>query len=196
MSTTNNTAQCSPPDAACLWRCSLLVLRSFLSFVALLRLHNDRGARLCLRLQRIRCRRPRHAAGTGPRRPRLLRILGAVIKRRTTSAVPERPPRSIQTKNQHPMVQCRFQLQLQSRLGRNSANTDYQPDLTTETDIAYPGSLNTFNSKSIGDIEIMGMYTGFFKDMSTGIMFGIKLPSGTFTAPGLRSRQSNRHGQH
>ena len=58
-------------------------------------------------------------------------------------------------------------------------------DLTTTTDIAFPGSLNTFNSKSIGDIEIMGMYTGFFKDMSTGIMFGVKLPSGTFTAPGF-----------
>ena len=58
-------------------------------------------------------------------------------------------------------------------------------DLTTTTDIAFPGSLNTFNSKSIGDIEIMGMYTGFFKDMSTGIIFGVKLPSGTFTAPGF-----------
>jgi hypothetical protein len=58
-------------------------------------------------------------------------------------------------------------------------------DLTTTTDIAFPGSLNTFNSKSIGDIEIMGMYTGFFKDMSTGIIFGVKLPSGTFTAPGI-----------
>jgi hypothetical protein len=58
-------------------------------------------------------------------------------------------------------------------------------DLTTTTDIAFPGSLNTFNSKSLGDIEIMGMYTGFFKDMSTGIIFGVKLPSGTFTAPGL-----------
>ena len=43
----------------------------------------------------------------------------------------------------------------------------------------------TFNSKDIGDIEIMGMYTGFFKDMSTGIIFGIKLPTGTFTAPGI-----------
>jgi len=58
-------------------------------------------------------------------------------------------------------------------------------DLTTETDIAFPGSLSTFNSKSLGDIEIMGMYTGFFKDMSTGLMFGIKLPTGTFTAPGM-----------
>jgi hypothetical protein len=58
-------------------------------------------------------------------------------------------------------------------------------DLTTTTNIAFPGSLNTFNSKDIGDIEIMGMYTGFFKDMSTGVVFGVKLPSGTFTAPGL-----------
>ena len=31
----------------------------------------------------------------------------------------------------------------------------------------------------------MGMYTGFFKDMSTGIIFGLKLPTGTFTAPGF-----------
>jgi hypothetical protein len=58
-------------------------------------------------------------------------------------------------------------------------------DLITTTNIAFPGSLNTFNSKDIGDIEIMGMYTGFFKDMSTGVVFGVKLPSGTFTAPGL-----------
>jgi hypothetical protein len=58
-------------------------------------------------------------------------------------------------------------------------------NLTTTTNIAFPGSLNTFNSKDIGDIEIMGIYTGFFKDMSTGITFGVKLPSGTFTAPGI-----------
>ena len=31
----------------------------------------------------------------------------------------------------------------------------------------------------------MGVYTGFFKDMSTGVIFGLKLPTGTFTAPGL-----------
>jgi hypothetical protein len=58
-------------------------------------------------------------------------------------------------------------------------------DLTTTTNLAFPGSLNTFNSKSIGDIEIMGMYTGFFKDLSTGVIFGIKVPTGTFTAPGI-----------
>jgi hypothetical protein len=56
--------------------------------------------------------------------------------------------------------------------------------LTTDTQNPQFG-IKTFNSKDIGDIEIMGMYTGFFKDMSTGIMFGVKLPTGTFTAPGL-----------
>jgi hypothetical protein len=57
-------------------------------------------------------------------------------------------------------------------------------DFTTTTDPA-SGTLQTFNSRDIGDAEIMGMYTGFFKDMSTGVMFGLKLPTGTYTAPGL-----------
>ena len=34
-------------------------------------------------------------------------------------------------------------------------------------------------------MEVMGMYTGFSKDMSTGLIFGLKLPSGTYTASGL-----------
>jgi hypothetical protein len=57
--------------------------------------------------------------------------------------------------------------------------------LTTETDASFPGQIQSFNSKDIGDIEIMGTYTGFFKDMSTGVTVGIKLPTGTFNAPGL-----------
>jgi hypothetical protein len=44
---------------------------------------------------------------------------------------------------------------------------------------------NTFTSRDLGDLEVMGMYTGFSKDMSTGIVFGLKLPTGTYTAPGL-----------
>jgi hypothetical protein len=55
--------------------------------------------------------------------------------------------------------------------------------LTTDTG-AYAGVV-PFNSKDVGDIEIMGMYTGFFKDMSTGILFGLKLPTGTYNAPGI-----------
>ena len=57
--------------------------------------------------------------------------------------------------------------------------------LTTETDASFPGQIQSFNSKDIGDIEIMGIYTGFFSDMSTGVQLGVKLPSGTFTAPGI-----------
>ncbi len=56
--------------------------------------------------------------------------------------------------------------------------------LTTDTQNPAYG-IQSYNSKDIGDIEIMGVYTGFFKDMSTGVMFGLKLPTGTFTAPGI-----------
>ena len=31
----------------------------------------------------------------------------------------------------------------------------------------------------------MGIYTGFFHDMSTGVIFGLKLPTGSYTTPGL-----------
>jgi len=57
--------------------------------------------------------------------------------------------------------------------------------LTTETDVSFPGEVQTFNSKDIGDLEVMGMYTGFFPDMSTGVIFGLKLPTGPYTAPGI-----------
>jgi hypothetical protein len=56
-------------------------------------------------------------------------------------------------------------------------------NLTTDT--GGPLGIQTFNAHSIGDIELMGMYTGFFKDMSTGVIFGLKLPTGTYDAPGL-----------
>ena len=57
-------------------------------------------------------------------------------------------------------------------------------DFTTTIDPAV-GLQQTFNSKSVGDIEVVGMYAGFFEDMSTGVTFGLKLPTGTYTAYGL-----------
>jgi hypothetical protein len=45
--------------------------------------------------------------------------------------------------------------------------------------------LNTFQARDIGDLEIMGMYTGFSQDQSTGVMFGLKLPTGAYTVPGF-----------
>ena len=56
-------------------------------------------------------------------------------------------------------------------------------NLTTDTG-GFAG-IDTFNAKVFGDLEVMGLYTGFFNDMSTGVMFGLKLPTGSFTAPGL-----------
>jgi hypothetical protein len=56
-------------------------------------------------------------------------------------------------------------------------------NLTTDT--GSPGGIQTFNSRDFGDLEIMGIYTGFFSDMSTGITFGLKLPTGVYNAPGL-----------
>jgi hypothetical protein len=58
--------------------------------------------------------------------------------------------------------------------------------LTTDTGAPPMGmGVQTFNVNALGDIEIDAMYTGFFKDMSTGVMFGLKLPTGNFTAPGI-----------
>ena len=47
------------------------------------------------------------------------------------------------------------------------------------------GALATYNARDWGDMEIMGVYTGFFKDMSTGVTFGLKLPTGNYTAYGF-----------
>ena len=56
--------------------------------------------------------------------------------------------------------------------------------LTTDTQNPLFG-IQTYRSTDVGDVEVMGMYTGFFQDMSTGVIFGLKLPTGTFTAPGI-----------
>ena len=56
---------------------------------------------------------------------------------------------------------------------------------TLTTDTGDFAGITSFNSKNIGDIEIMGIYTGFFHDMSTGIIVGVKLPTGPFQAFGM-----------
>ena len=52
-----------------------------------------------------------------------------------------------------------------------------------------PG-LQTYHVSTIGDVEITGMYTGFSDDMSKGIIFGLKLPTGDWRAYGF-DRDSN-----
>jgi hypothetical protein len=45
------------------------------------------------------------------------------------------------------------------------------------------GVLGTFDHGSLGDIRLMGVYSGFSPDMSTGVIFGVKLPTGDFKYP-------------
>lgn len=49
------------------------------------------------------------------------------------------------------------------------------------------GAPQIVNSKTntLSDIRLMGIYSGFSPDMSTGLIFGLKLPTGTYTAPGF-----------
>jgi hypothetical protein len=42
------------------------------------------------------------------------------------------------------------------------------------------GAIDAFNGSAVGDIRLKGMYTGFSHDMSTGITFGVKLPTGDY----------------
>jgi hypothetical protein len=46
-----------------------------------------------------------------------------------------------------------------------------------------PGDPGTFDHGSLGDVRLMGVYSGFSPDMSTGITFGVKLPTGDHTYP-------------
>jgi hypothetical protein len=44
-----------------------------------------------------------------------------------------------------------------------------------------PSDPGTFSHGSLGDIRLMGVYSGFSSDMSTGVIFGVKLPTGDST---------------
>ncbi len=42
------------------------------------------------------------------------------------------------------------------------------------------GNMASINWTTIGDIRVKGIYTGFSEDMSSGVTFGAKLPTGSF----------------
>jgi len=49
---------------------------------------------------------------------------------------------------------------------------------------AYPDQqLATTKLTALGDLVVQGVYSGFSPDMSTGVTFGIKLPTGDYTGP-------------
>src|SRR5262249_50097329 len=48
-----------------------------------------------------------------------------------------------------------------------------------------PGEIQRINFNSLGDIRIEGMFTGLSEDMSTGLLAGIKVPSGWWQEPNV-----------
>jgi hypothetical protein len=46
-----------------------------------------------------------------------------------------------------------------------------------------PGTIYTGHDFALGDLELMAMYTGLSKDMSTGLGFGVKAPTGDWHGP-------------
>ena len=56
---------------------------------------------------------------------------------------------------------------------------DYRTFKTTSDASGNP--ITTINWGALGDIRLEGIYTGFFADMSAGVTFGLKLPTGDWT---------------
>jgi hypothetical protein len=56
-------------------------------------------------------------------------------------------------------------------------------DFTTTDDDT--GDIVSFRHSAIGDIRLMGIYSGFSPDMSSGITFGVKLPNGDYQFHGF-----------
>ena len=161
--------------------------------------HYHGGARLRLRLQRVRRRRPRYPAGAGSRRPHFLRISGAANQNHELG----RQLASSGALNHGQAHQSRSGTMSASNTCSTATGASWcgcrRPTAlsTTETDLTIPRRRSRPSSpRAIGDIEVMGMYTGFFKDMSTGVIFGLKFPTGTLHRPRARSRHPDRLGQH
>ena len=57
------------------------------------------------------------------------------------------------------------------RIFRTDIGTSTVPDVTT------------FRHSALGDIRVVGRYTGFSSDLSTGVTLGLKLPTGDWTYP-------------
>ena len=55
-------------------------------------------------------------------------------------------------------------------------------DRLLRTDVGN-GMIGAFRHLALGDVRLMGVYSGFLPDMSTGVLFGVKLPTGDHTYP-------------
>ena len=57
---------------------------------------------------------------------------------------------------------------------------EFPYDYRTFRTIDEAGNLVTKNWSQLGDIRLRGIYTGLFPDLSAGLTFGVKLPTGSF----------------
>jgi hypothetical protein len=55
---------------------------------------------------------------------------------------------------------------------------------TFRTDVG-GGVIDSFHAQSLGDVRINAVYSGFGKAMTTGVTFGLKLPTGDYRADGF-----------
>jgi hypothetical protein len=55
---------------------------------------------------------------------------------------------------------------------------------TLDTDVGL-GDVEGFDHHEFGDVRVLGLYTGFSADMSTGLEYGLKLPTGSYTQSGF-----------
>jgi len=78
------------------------------------------------------------------------------------------------------------QIQFNRKWGMVAMIPFWQRSFTTNGNFGNgPAQMISSNVNTLSDIRIMGEYTGFSPDMSIGLLFGLKLPTGTYTAPGF-----------
>jgi hypothetical protein len=78
-----------------------------------------------------------------------------------------------------PYMQRLFTTDNNGQAGISDQSLGVSPDIETQ-------QVNT-----LGDIRVMGMYTGLSDDMSIGLMFGAKLPTGPFNPAWLLDRDTD-----
>jgi hypothetical protein len=60
----------------------------------------------------------------------------------------------------------------------------------TDADVGVAPDIESAQVNTLSDIKVMGMYTGISEDMSIGLTFGLKLPTGPFEANALLDRDT------
>ena len=72
----------------------------------------------------------------------------------------------------------------------------YDRSFTTTGDGGpYPaGQTATTQLTALGDLVVSGVYSGFSPDMSTGVTFGVKLPTGDYTGPYIGATANSTGG--